>query len=101
MEDQRTIGGGIFDKIPAQIVGNLKCTSDARQEVLGAFVVGGLTKQRLVIDRFTNISTDAYNKMVADIGIFDYRYSKLKLWDCQTAGFVEYNIGRNLPPLLQ
>lgn len=101
LEDQRSIGGGIFDKIPAQIVGNLKCTSDPRQEVLGAFVVGGLTKQRLIIDRFNNIPPEAYQKMVLDIGIFDYRYSNLKLFDCQTAGFVEYNIGRNLPPLVQ
>ncbi|RYU94987.1 DUF4249 domain-containing protein [Emticicia agri] len=101
LEDQRNVGGGIFDKIPAQIVGNLTCTSDPRQEVLGAFVVGGVNKQRLSIDRFTNIPTDAYQKMVADIGIFDYRYSKLKLWDCQSAGWIEYNIGHNLPPLLQ
>jgi hypothetical protein len=101
LEDQRSVGGGIFDKIPAQIVGNLKCTSDPRQEVLGAFIVGGLNKQRLTVNRFENVPPDAYAKMVIDIGVFDYRYSKFQLWDCQTAGFVEYNIGHNLPPLLQ
>jgi hypothetical protein len=98
-EEQRLIGGGIFDKIPAQIIGNLKCTNKPDQQVLGLFLVGGLSKQRLTIDRFKEVPLDVYQKVVQYADFKDIRYKNLKLWDCKNAGFIDYNIGYDLPSL--
>lgn len=99
LEDQRKLSGGIFDKVPAQVVGNLKCTSDPTQEVLGYFMVGGLTQKRLVVDRFNGIPTDAYQKLVFYVDFYNVRYKDIPLWNCKDAAFIKYNLGYSLPPL--
>ena len=98
-EDQRSVGGGLFDKIPAQIIGNLKCTSNPNQEVLGIFQVGGVLKQRLTIDRFNSITPEILQKVQFYADFNNIRYKEAKLWDCKDAGFIDYNIGYTLPPL--
>ncbi len=96
-EDQRTIGGGLFDKIPAQIVGNLRCTNKPEQQVLGAFVVAGLVKQRVTVRRFHEIPAEAGIKVQAYADFKNTRFKYLKIDDCSQAGFIDYNIGFNLP----
>lgn len=96
-EDQRTIGGGLFDKIPAQILGNLTCTNNSSQQVLGLFFVGGVTNQRLTIDRLKVIGDDKFQKIMNFVNFNNIRYEDTKLNNCQDAGFVPYNIGRTLP----
>jgi Domain of unknown function (DUF4249) len=98
-EDQRVIGGGLFDKIPAQIIGNLKCTSNANQEVLGIFQVGGMLKQRLTVDRFKSITSEILQKVQFYANFNNIRNKDAPLWDCKNAGFIDYNIGYDLPPL--
>ncbi|AFK02775.1 hypothetical protein Emtol_1630 [Emticicia oligotrophica DSM 17448] len=98
-EDQRVIGGGLFDKIPAQIVGNLKCTNRTGQEVLGIFQVGGVVKQRLKVDRLGALSSENLQKVQFYADFNNIRYKDLKLWDCKNAGFVDYNIGYTIPNL--
>lgn len=98
-EDQRVIGGGLFDKIPAQIIGNLKCTNNANQEVLGIFQVGGVLKQRLTIDRFNAITPEILQKVQFYANSNNIRNKDAPLWDCKNAGFVDYNIGYTLPNL--
>lgn len=97
-EDQRVIGGGLFDKVPVQIIGNLRSPNKPDQQILGVFVVGGVTKKRLVINRggdddvlLARIQAYADSKNV--------RFKEYPLYDCDKAGWVRYNIGRYLPPL--
>jgi hypothetical protein len=99
LEDQRKLSGGIFDKIPAQIIGNLKCTSEPSQEVLGFFMVGGLTQKRLQVDRFNGIPTEAYQKLLFYVDFNNIRYKDIPLWNCKDAAFIKYNLGYSLPPL--
>ncbi|MFN8353794.1 MAG: DUF4249 domain-containing protein [Spirosomataceae bacterium] len=42
-ENQTTNAGGIFDTPPSQIIGNIQCVSTPSEQVLGYFVVAGLT----------------------------------------------------------
>ncbi len=99
LEDQRKLSGGIFDKVPAQIIGNLKCTSEPSQEVLGFFMVGGLTQKRLQVDRFNGIPTEAYQKLLFYVDFNNIRYKDIPLWNCKDAAFIKYNLGYSLPPL--
>ncbi len=99
LEDQRKLSGGIFDKVPAQIIGNLKCTSEPSQEVLGFFMVGGLTQKRLKVDRFNGIPTEAYQKLLFHVDFNNIRYKDIPLWNCKDAAFIKYNLGYSLPPL--
>lgn len=99
-EDQRIIGGGLFDKVPAQIIGNLKCTNNTSQEVLGIFLVGGVLKQRLTVDRLGSISTEILQKVQNYASFNNIRHKDAALWNCKDAGFIDYNIGYDLPPLL-
>ena len=99
LEDQRKLSGGIFDKVPAQIIGNLKCTSEPTQEVLGFFMVGGLTQKRLQVDRFNGIPTEAYQKLLFYVDFNNIRYKDIPLWNCKDAAFIKYNLGYSLPPL--
>ncbi len=99
LEDQRKLSGGIFDKVPAQIIGNLKCTSDPSQEVLGFFMVGGLTQKRLQVDRFNGIPTEAYQKLLFYVDFNNIRYKDIPLCICKDAAFIKYNLGYSLPPL--
>jgi Domain of unknown function (DUF4249) len=98
-EDQRIIGGGLFDKIPAQIIGNLKCTNRANQEVLGLFQVGGVLRQRLTVDRYNSITSEILQKVQFYADFHNIRHKDAPLWDCQKAGFIDYNIGYNLPKI--
>lgn len=98
-EEQRTIGGGLFDKIPAQILGNLQCINKPELQVLGVFMVGGVTKKRLTIGRFQSFSLENYKKVAFYTDFHDVRFKNLKLWDCNCAAFVDYNIGYYLPPM--
>ena len=99
LEDQRKLSGGIFDKVPAQITGNLKCTSDPSQEVLGFFMVGGLTQKRLNVDRFNGIPVEAYQKLLFYVDFNNIRRKDIPLWNCKDAAFIKYNLGYSLPPL--
>ncbi len=98
-EEQRKIGGGLFDKVPAQIIGNLTCLNDPGQQVLGFLMVGGLNKQRLLVDRFTNVPADAYKKLAYYVELNNIRYKNYALWDCRKASWVPYNLGLTLPVL--
>jgi hypothetical protein len=97
-EDQRKLGGGIFDKVPAQIIGNLKCLNNPDQQVLGYFMVAGKTKSRLTIDRYNGIPFETYNKLVNYVEFNNIRYKNYPLWDCRKAAWIPYNIGLKLPP---
>jgi hypothetical protein len=99
LEDQRKLSGGIFDKVPAQVRGNLTCLTDPSQEVLGYFMVGGLTQKRLQVDRFNGIPTDAYQKLLFYVDFNNVRYKDIPLWNCKDAAFIKYNLGYSLPPL--
>lgn len=96
-EDQRTLGGGIFDKVPAQIIGNLTCLNNPGQQVLGYFMVSGKTKTRLRVDRFTDVPAEAYQKLNFYIAFNKLRYVDSPLWDCRNAAWVPFNVGFNLP----
>ncbi|MEN9959338.1 MAG: hypothetical protein RLZZ474_1582 [Bacteroidota bacterium] len=96
-EDQRTLGGGIFDKVPAQIIGNLTCLNKPDRQVLGYFMVAGKTKQRLFIDRYNGIPAASYQKLVNYVDFKKMRYAESPLWDCRKAAWVPYNVGLNLP----
>lgn len=96
-EEQRVIGGGLFDKVPSQIIGNLSCVNDPSQQVLGFFMVGGIKKQRLLVDRYSNVPTEAYKKLTYYVEFNDIRYKNYALWDCRKASWVPYNIGLALP----
>lgn len=98
-EGQRTIGGGLFDKIPAQITGNLKCTSNSSQEVLGAFVVSGTSKQRLVIKRYDSLGELAFKKVQTYAEFNNVRFKDLPLLDCSQAAWIDYNLGYSIPKL--
>lgn len=99
LEDQRKLNGGIFDKVPAQVVGNLKCITDPSQEVLGYFMVGGLTQKRLTVDRFNGIPEAAYQKLGFYVDFNNIRRKDIPLWNCKDASFIKYNLGYSLPPL--
>jgi hypothetical protein len=96
-EDQRTLGGGIFDKVPAQIIGNLTCLNNPDRQVLGYFMVAGKTKKRVLVDRFNGIPGESYQKLVNLVNFKKLRYQDSPLWDCRQAAWVPYNIGLNLP----
>jgi hypothetical protein len=97
-EEQRTLGGGLFDKVPAQIIGNMKCLNDAEQQVVGYFLVGGLQRQRLRVDRYTNIPEETYRKLGFYVDFNNIRYKDYALWDCRKAAWIPYNLGLSLPP---
>ncbi len=42
--------GGLFDKQPANIVGNIKCTTNPSEKVLGYFSVSSVTTKRIFIE---------------------------------------------------
>ncbi len=96
-EDQRTLGGGIFDKVPAQIIGNLTCLNNPDRQVLGYFMVAGKTKKRVLVDRYNGIPGESYQKLVNLVNFKKLRYQDSPLWDCRQAAWVPYNIGLNLP----
>jgi hypothetical protein len=96
-EDQRTLGGGIFDKVPAQIIGNLTCVNNPDRQVLGYFMVAGKTKKRVLVDRYNGIPGESYQKLVNLVNFKKLRYQDSPLWDCRQAAWVPYNIGLNLP----
>lgn len=96
-EDQRTLGGGIFDKVPAQIIGNLTCLNNPDRQVLGYFMVAGKTKKRVLVDRYNGIPGASYQKLVNLVNFKKLRYQDSPLWDCRQAAWVPYNIGLNLP----
>lgn len=96
-EDQRTLGGGIFDKVPAQILGNLTCLNNPDQQVLGYFMVAGKSKTRLKVDRYNGIPYETYNKLVNYVEFNNIRYKNYPLWDCRKAAWIPYNVGLNLP----
>ncbi len=100
-EDQRIVTGGIFDKVPAQIIGNLRCTNKPDQQVLGVFVVGGLSKQRLTIDRFKDVSPEVFEKINSYADLKNIRFKDTPINDCKEFGNLPYNIGYDLPPLLK
>lgn len=96
-EDQRMLGGGIFDKVPAQIIGNLTCLNNPDRQVLGYFMVAGKTKKRVLVDRYNGIPAASYQKLVNLVNFKKLRYQDSPLWDCRQAAWVPYNIGLNLP----
>ena len=98
-EEQRTLGGGLFDKVPAQIIGNLRSVNDPGQQVVGYFLVGGLHRQRLKIDRFNGIPEETNRKLGFYVDFNNIRYKDFPLWDCRKAGWIPYNLGFNLPPM--
>ncbi len=97
LEEQRQIGGGLFDKIPAQVIGNLSCTNNPDQQILGYFVVAGKTKNRLKIDRFNGIPDAYYQKLVQYVEFKNIRFKDYVLWDCKNAAWIPYNLGYHLP----
>lgn len=98
-EEQRNIGGGLFDKVPAQIIGNLKCTNNSTQQVLGAFVASSSLKQRLSIKRYNEISEQNYLKVEAFAEFNNIRFKDLEMLDCSKAAWIDYNLGFNIPEL--
>jgi hypothetical protein len=98
-EEQRTLGGGLFDKVPAQIIGNLQSVNDPGQQVVGYFLVGGLHRQRLKIDRFNGIPEETNRKLGFYVDFNNIRYKDFPLWDCRKAAWIPYNLGFNLPPI--
>jgi hypothetical protein len=98
-EEQRTLGGGLFDKVPAQIIGNLQSVNDPGQQVVGYFLVGGLHRQRLKIDRFNGIPEETNRKLGFYVDFNNIRYKDFPLWDCRKAAWIPYNLGFNLPPM--
>jgi hypothetical protein len=98
-EEQRTLGGGLFDKVPAQIIGNLRSVNDPGQQVVGYFLVGGLHRQRLKIDRFNGIPEETNRKLGFYVDFNNIRYKDFPLWDCRKAAWIPYNLGFNLPPI--
>lgn len=98
-EEQRTLGGGLFDKVPAQIIGNLRSVNDPGQQVVGYFLVGGLHRQRLKIDRFNGIHEETNRKLGFYVDFNNIRYKDFPLWDCRKAAWIPYNLGFNLPPM--
>jgi hypothetical protein len=98
-EEQRTLGGGLFDKVPAQIIGNLRSVNDPGQQVVGYFLVGGLHRQRLKIDRFNGIPEETNRKLGFYVDFNNIRYKDFPLWDCRKAAWIPYNLGFNLPPM--
>jgi hypothetical protein len=96
-EDQRTLGGGIFDKVPAQIIGNLTCLNNPDRQVLGYFMVAGKTKRRVLVDRYNGIPAASYQKLVNLVNFKKLRFQDSPIWDCRQAAWVPYNVGLNLP----
>jgi hypothetical protein len=96
-EDQRKLGGGIFDKVPAQIIGNLTCLNNPDRHVLGYFMVAGKTKKRVLVDRYNGIPAASYQKLVSFVDFKNLRYEDSPLWDCRMAAWVPYNVGLTLP----
>jgi hypothetical protein len=96
-EDQRTLGGGIFDKVPAQIIGNLTCLNNPDRQVVGYFMVAGKTKKRVLVDRYNGIPAASYQKLVNLVNFKKLRFQDSPLWDCRLAAWVPYNVGLNLP----
>jgi hypothetical protein len=51
VQDQSRKTGGITDKLPAQIVGNLRCMSNPEEPVLGYFEVSGVSTKKARVKR--------------------------------------------------
>lgn len=96
-EDQRILDGGIFDKIPAQIIGNLTCLNKPDRQVLGYFMVAGKSKERKFVDRYQGIPSESYQKLVSYIDFNKLRHQNTPLWDCRLAAWIPYNVGLTLP----
>lgn len=96
-EDQRILDGGIFDKVPAQIIGNLTCLNKPDRQVLGYFMVAGKSKERKLVDRYQGIPAESYQKLVSYIEFNKLRYQNTPLWDCRLAAWIPYNVGLSLP----
>jgi hypothetical protein len=96
-EDQRKLGGGIFDKVPAQIIGNLTCLNNPDRQILGYFMVAGKTKKRVLVDRYNGIPAASYQKLVSYVDFKNLRYEDSPLWDCRMAAWIPYNVGLTLP----
>jgi hypothetical protein len=43
--------GGLFDPVPSQVIGNIRCISDPSEPVIGFFSAGSVTEKRIFIDR--------------------------------------------------
>lgn len=96
-EDQRILDGGIFDKVPAQIIGNLTCLNKPDQQILGYFMVAGKSKERMLVDRYHGIPATSYQKLVSYIDFNKLRHQNTPLWDCRLAAWIPYNVGLTLP----
>ena len=57
--------GGLYDVIPAAVPGNVRCTSDPDERVLGYFSVSGVSTDRIFIKRPLIIS-DTYAEICAE-----------------------------------
>ncbi|TBH75828.1 DUF4249 domain-containing protein [Aquirufa nivalisilvae] len=96
-EAQRILDGGIFDKVPAQIIGNMTCLNKPDRQVLGYFMVAGKSKERMLVDRYHGIPAESYQKLVNFIEFNKLRYQNSPLWDCRQAAWIPYNVGLTLP----
>jgi hypothetical protein len=101
LEDLRILNGSIFDKIPAQIPGNLTCTNDASVEVLGYFGAVAVVKKRLRVNRFDQLTFPALLKLINYVDRKEIRYPKYVLSNCSEAAFVPYNLGFNIPSFVE
>ena len=67
--------------------------------MLGLFLVGGVAKQRLSVDRLGALSIENLQKVQNYANFNNIRYKDLVLWDCKKAAFINYNIGYKIPDL--
>jgi Domain of unknown function (DUF4249) len=98
LEDQRVLTGSIFDKVPAQVTGNLICTNDPTLEVLGYFGAVSVTKKRLIIDRNKHLNDDLVSKLNLFIKQEGLRNPNKVISKCWEASWINYNLGLNIPP---
>lgn len=98
LEDQRLLTGSIFDKVPAQILGNLSCTNDPSLEVLGYFGAVSINKKRLVIDRFSHLKFETIKNLNEYVVKKEIRNPKKEISNCWEASWIDYNIGLEIPP---
>jgi Domain of unknown function (DUF4249) len=64
--------GGLFDLLPAQINGNLHCTTDPKNPALGYISASSITEQRIYISNHSLIgwkSNPSYSCVLHDIGL--------------------------------
>ncbi len=98
LEDQRLLTGSIFDKVPAQVIGNLVCTNDPTLEVLGYFGAVSITNKRLVIDRFSHLDEKMVQELSIVINKNETRNPKKVISNCWEAAWINYNLGLEIPP---